>query len=479
MKESAKFYSSLGLLILLNVIIKPIWIFGIDRQVQNTVGTSIYGIYFSLLNLSIVFSFLLDLGFTSYLNRQLAAKDHTVQHNIASFLLVKIMFAIFYLALLYGVAIMTGVKRLDILLYTALIQVATSFFIFLRTIITANQRFSIDAWLSVLDKTVMILLCGSFLYFPWITGNITIERFLIFQVACTFLAVTAALLILFKLKLNPFIRTGHLAAITVFKKVMPFALVILLMSTHNRLDGFLLERMNGNGAHEAGLYAASFRLLDAANMIGYLLASFLLPYISRQWSEGRNVQTVILMNRHFIFSYSIVIVCVCIFLAPWIQQILYHHTDYRSAEILQWCMPALLGYSLTYVYGTVLTATGHIAVLNYITLAAVLLNILLNLFLIPSLGARGCCIAALLSQGMAGIAAMLFVDRKLKNNIHVRSLLIYIFTGLVLCCFLYIGRDWPGKLLLIIVSGMIATGILIATRLLDLREWRSIIKNRG
>lgn len=478
MKESAKFYSSLGLLILLNVIIKPIWIFGIDRQVQNTVGTSVYGIYFSLLNLSIVCSFLLDLGFSSYLNRQLAAKDNAIQHNIASFLLIKVVFAIGYLALLYCVALITGVKRFDILLYTALIQIAISFFIFLRTIITANQRFAIDAWLSVLDKTAMILLCGSFLYFPWIMGHITIERFLLFQVGCTFLAVTAALLILFKLRLNPFLRNGRLAAGAVFRNVFPFALVILLMSTHNRLDGFLLERMNDNGAHEAGLYAASFRLLDAANMIGYLLASFLLPYISRQWSEGRSVHAVILMNRHFIFSYSIVIVCTSIFLAPWIQQTLYHHTDYRSVEILQWCMPALLGYSLTYVYGTVLTATGHIAALNYITLAAVLLNTLLNLCLIPSMGAKGCCIAAFISQGVAGIAAMLFADRKLKNNIHVRSLLIYIFTGLVLCCFLYIGRDWPGKLLLIIVAGMITTGILIATRLLNLREWRRIIKNR-
>ena len=49
MKGPSGFYSSLGLLVLLNAIIKPLWIFAIDRQVQNVVGTENYGVYFSLL----------------------------------------------------------------------------------------------------------------------------------------------------------------------------------------------------------------------------------------------------------------------------------------------------------------------------------------------------------------------------------------------------------------------------------------------
>ena len=59
MKETSRFYSSLGLLIILNAIVKPIWIFGIDREVQNEVGAAAYGAYFSVFNLSIVLSFLL------------------------------------------------------------------------------------------------------------------------------------------------------------------------------------------------------------------------------------------------------------------------------------------------------------------------------------------------------------------------------------------------------------------------------------
>ncbi len=90
MKESRHFYSSLTLLLLLNILIKPIWIFAIDRQVQNVVGTSEYGTYFSLLNFSMVLSFLLDWGVTSYFNRQLASDPQGFEAYAGKFFFIKL-----------------------------------------------------------------------------------------------------------------------------------------------------------------------------------------------------------------------------------------------------------------------------------------------------------------------------------------------------------------------------------------------------
>jgi len=44
-----KFITNLALVIFLNLLVKPFWIFGIDRTVQNVVGAESYGLYFSLL----------------------------------------------------------------------------------------------------------------------------------------------------------------------------------------------------------------------------------------------------------------------------------------------------------------------------------------------------------------------------------------------------------------------------------------------
>ncbi|MDP2888396.1 MAG: polysaccharide biosynthesis protein, partial [Bacteroidota bacterium] len=67
-----KFITNLLLLLFLNVLIKPFWIFGIDLTVQNMVGDESYGLYFSLLNFSMILNIFLDLGITSYNNKNIA-----------------------------------------------------------------------------------------------------------------------------------------------------------------------------------------------------------------------------------------------------------------------------------------------------------------------------------------------------------------------------------------------------------------------
>src|SRR5687767_13974850 len=110
MKETNRFYSSLSLLVLLNAIVKPLWIFAIDRQVQNEVGVSVYGSYFSVFNLSLVLYFLLDLGLTAYFNRQLSARDMTITARAGSFVFVKLVFALLYAIIIFSIAFLTGIK---------------------------------------------------------------------------------------------------------------------------------------------------------------------------------------------------------------------------------------------------------------------------------------------------------------------------------------------------------------------------------
>lgn len=471
MKETSRFYSSLGLLILLNAVVKPLWIFGIDRQVQNEVGLTDYGTYFSILNLSIVLSFLLDFGLTYYYNRQLAANDKKFINNAGNFIFLKLLFAVVYAVVIATIAIVAGIRRWDIVLSVVLIQVLTSMFVFFRAIITSQQWFKVDAWLSVLDKLLMIFLCGIFLYVPSLLGYMSIDRFLLLQIGCTALAVMTAIIILLR-------RSFHFSfkklwpQRNVFKASLPYAVIILLMAFHARIDGFLIERISG--PEEAGKYAAAYRLLDAANMVGYLFASFLLPYIARNWSEKKSIENVVLNVRHFLLVFSITVSCLVFFLAPWVQQVLYHHSGTDSIQILQWCLPALIGYSLVQVYGTVMTATGHIVAFSYITFTSIVINVVVNIVFIPSWGAKGSCLAALISQTFSGVATMWYVKQKLKINIDLRSILIYIFIAAIVCGLLFVTGDWlVGKWLVLTVTGAIVLLMLRITKLFDLRTWRN------
>lgn len=474
MKETSRFYSSLSLLIVLNAIVKPVWIFGIDREVQNEVGAIAYGAYFSVFNLSIVLSFLHDWGLTTFYNRQLSARNENLTGNAGSFIFLKILLSLLYAAIVFLFAFISGIDRWEIVAYVVLTQALASMFVFLRAIITSQQWFYTDAWLSVLDKLLMILVCIPFLYFPSLYGSISIQRFLQLQLSCTALAMLITLLILLVKKFH-FSFKKLWPEKQLFKTALPFAIIVLLMSFHTRFDGFLLERISG--AAEAGKYAGAYRLLDAANMIGFLFASFLLPFIARHHNDGNVTTNVILNVRHLLMVFSITVSAVAIFLAPWIQQTLYHHNDPGYIEVLQWCVPALIGYSLVQVYGTVMTATGHIVAFSYITLVSVIINVLINILLIPSLGAKGSCLAALISQLFCGVTTMVYTRRKLQVPVDNRSCLIYIFTGGLVCAFLYAAKSWPvSNWMIMLIAGMIALFILWITKLVDLKTWKISVR---
>lgn len=477
MKESSRFYSSLGLLIILNIIIKPLWIFGIDRQVQNTVGTELYGTYFSLLNFSIVFSFLLDWGLTNFFNRQIAARQENLIEKAGSFLFIKLIFSLVYAVIVFGVAYLTGVKQWEILGSVIAIQILTSIFVFLRSIITAQQWFTTDAWLSVLDKGLMILLCGSFIYYPSVAGKITIDKFLLIQIICTAIAVLCVMMVLLRRKVLLSLHLHSFISRKLFLSALPFGLIVVLMSAHYRLDGFLLERIHPSGAYEAGLYAGAYRLLDASNMIGFLLVSFLLPFLARQWSLKKSIGEMVINSRHFLLLFSLLIITTAIFLAPWIQETLYYNADAKAIDILEWCLPALAGYSLVHIYGTVMTAGCQVVQFCKIIFFSLVLNIILNLLLIPGYGAKGCCIAALISQLLCGIISMMYVQKRSGINIHYRSLLMYIFIGAILSGFYFIGRDWEiSKWLLISGAGIITLTLAVVLKLFDIRNWKNILQ---
>jgi hypothetical protein len=50
-----RFLANLILFVLVNLLVKPISLFAVDAGFQNTLGHEEYGVYFSLLNFSLLF----------------------------------------------------------------------------------------------------------------------------------------------------------------------------------------------------------------------------------------------------------------------------------------------------------------------------------------------------------------------------------------------------------------------------------------
>jgi O-antigen/teichoic acid export membrane protein len=462
--KSLQFFKGLSWLIFLNLLVKPVWLFFIDRQVQNIVGYEEYGKYFAILNLSYVLFFLSDAGLSNMLNQRMA---HHTPFNLVQLFRLKFFLLLFYFAVFCLLGWVTQLSNWKILLYVVGIQSLTSLLIFFRNVVTANQYFTADAWISIIDKSLMILFCGSIIYSSFF-GNISLLLFLRIQLVCTALAVIVSLLFILSKKLITVANEENV--VMILKKVAPFASIILLMSMHYRLDGFLLERIHPHGAMEAGIYASAYRLLDASNMVGYLASSFLVAFIARHLKEKELLQDAIFNTRHILMFCAVGVTTFVIVFASWLQQLLYHTNGHYNALVMQLCMAAFPGYCMVHVYGSVLTGAAKFKSFITILVLSVAVNILLNLGLIPYYGAAGCCISAIVSQYFCGLATFFVSAKALSISFNSKSIMVYLFTALVLFLFFYFGKNAVVNIWLILGVAISFSLLLLITQLSFFRK---------
>ena len=314
-------------------------------------------------------------------------------------------------------------------------QFLVSFTLYLRSNITALQFFRTDSLLSVLDRSLMILICSLLLYTNILGGQFSIQWFVYAQTISYIITAVITFAIVLQ-KAGRFKIRFDLKFFFVFlRKSYPYALLILLMALYNRIDSVMLERLlDGTTGHEqAGIYAQAFRLLDAVSMFGALVAGLLLPNFSKMIKAREPIGDVVKLSFTLLMIPAIVIAVSSVYYDVEIMSLLYTSNTAFSADILGILMIGFVGIASTYIFGTLLTANGSMRQLNIMAFFGVLLNVGLNLILIPRMQAYGSAYASLTTQLFTGAAQLILalVIFKLKPRFSY-VLRIFIFTVVVI-----------------------------------------------
>lgn len=430
LQQAKPFFSSLAVLIALNLLVKPVWVFGIDRPVQNAVGLEIYGQYFALLNLCLVLQFLLDLGITPYFSRQASSNVQGATALASQAFAIKLLLSIGYTITVFAVAAATGSQSWRLITMLVIMQVMNTYLLLLRAYLASAQQFTADAWVSVTDKIFVIGAAGLMLLYPGISGGITIHRFVAIQIGGIALSILLAVLLLFRYNRGLLLLRFRVPESSILLASLPFALNIFFMTALMRADGFLLSRLSPARDYDAGVYAAAFRLTDAVNMVGYLLAGFLLPYVARHWPDRDRVSYVVRTCRSFLLLLAVVVSVGGWFFADLINQLLYHRQEPLVADVIRILILCLPPLAMIQIYGTQLTATGHIKTFMRVSALFAALNILLNLLLAPRYGPVGAAWVALGTQALYAAGLSYLAVKRTGLPFHRKDL--FLFMGLAL-----------------------------------------------
>jgi len=443
--------------------------------VQNRVGEAMYGYYFSLFNFAFILNILLDLGITNYNNRSIARDHSRLGPYLESIIPIKFMLSILYAVIVFATGAIIGYSELQFRLLAILVinQFLSSFILYLRSNISGIQLFRTDSLLSMLDRTLMILINSVLLWTNFTSSPYRIEWFVYSQT----ISYTITLLIVFLILMR---HSGRLQlkfrlheVLPVLRRSYPFAILILLMSFFNRADSVIIERLLPDGKEQAGIYAQSFRVLDAFSQFAVLFSALLLPMFSKMLKTGEKTGGLIRISASLLLAVSISVAIAGIFFNEEIIELMYHEVRANSAQIFSILMTGFVFISISYIYGTLLTANRNLKQLNIIAAITVLLNLSLNFLLIPEMKTTGAAIASLSSQAFYAVGQIVIAHRKIKPDIEVKMYLRMILFIILISVSAYIFNqffEWVPAFLLFaamcillsIVTGIIRPGEILS-----------------
>ncbi|MEM6394919.1 MAG: oligosaccharide flippase family protein [Bacteroidota bacterium] len=408
-----RFLSYALLVLFLNFTVKGTYLLVVEREVQNVLPPGEYGLYFSLFNLSLLFLVVADFGLQPFNNRQLSQNRHLLAKYFPYFIGLKLILLLVFMAALLTAGLILGYNSptLGLLTIVGLNIALGSLLLFLRTNLSGLGFYRLDSWVSIVDKTLMILLVGSLLT---ITPELmSVHAFALAQTISLTLACLLVVLLLWSRLKRRLPKFKKAVWLNIMRRAWPYALAIVLMAAYTRIDAVMIERLLTDGELQADHYAAAYRLLDAVNMGGFLLAGLLLPMFARLLGQNKSVSPLLRTAAPLAITGATTISMVLVITSGPVTSFLYDFADARTALILAWLIPAFVAFCGNYIYGSLCTAAALLGPMNRIFTIGVLINFVGNLIVLPKYGAVGCAAVTTITQTFITTALILLAHRRL------------------------------------------------------------------
>ena len=466
-----KFLTNIFILLALNLLIKPFWILGVDRAVQNSVGNFQYGIYANLFGFSLLFVVFLDFGINNFTSTTIAKDHDAINQQFSTLFPVKIFLSIVYFLVTLLVGFIYGFRGNDLFLLAVMLvnQILAFFILYFRSNVSGLQYFRTDAILSVIDRTLMIVFCSLIIWSS--LTNITIETFVYAQTIGYVFSTIICFLILKPHLSHIHFNIDKAVLKKLFKDAYPFALLALIMTFYTRLDIILIKKIFPNGDIENGIYAKANRLLEASNMLAAMVASMLLSLFAKIISQKDELQKMVKTSMSIMIAPATMLAIFCSMYKVEIMNILYKNILDESSEVFGIVIFSFIPMCTIYIFGTLLTANGNLKILNIIVTIALIINVCLNVFLIPMYGAYGAAIAAICTHSFVALFSLIYSKKILELNISLLTIGQYLFFAFAFSLILFFIHQSEIKILLsLAISGLVGLLLMFISGILNFRS---------
>ena len=373
------------------------------------------GGYFVAIALTNLIAILTELGIQNPLIREMTLHPQQTRHYLGNALIVRVILSI----VAYGIMIISGIWLypsiiVKMIVFLGLAEIANSLAQLYRCVFRAHEEMKYEALTVIAERGAFLVIGGGAILRGY--GLVPICQVML-AASCINLILSVGLT---RLRFTPLrFQPSRETVKVLMRQALPFAVGNLFNLLYFRVDAIMLSKLSSEGVDANTWYGLAYTIVNAFTILpGAFMMGAMFPVLSRAWEreKGRFPGAYTFGMRWMVLSGFPLAVGLSL-LSPEITAVLF--PTYTPSEVgkiataLQWLSWAGGLIFVTTAVQAVLRATDKRRAFSVLMGATALLNICLNIYLIPRYSHVGAAKAMVMSEAFLLIFGIGYISRNI------------------------------------------------------------------
>jgi O-antigen/teichoic acid export membrane protein len=358
-------------------------------------GSEQWGAFSYAISLGALFMIFSDVGISSLLTREISKQKEDQDKYIATSTIIKITISILSFLLMIFIAPLFATENLsrEIIFLVATILVFDGFREYLFALNRGKEKMENEVSIKIITSLLLIF----FTYF-FLLQKSDVRSLALGYAIGSFLGFAYAFILFRKYFKNIWQNFSSKIVRPILADAWPFAFFAILGAIMMNTDSVMIGLIKNES--EVGFYATSQRIVFFLYILPNLISISLLPSLSKKLEEQEELKNIVSSSIKFINMLLIPAILIVFLSGTQIVEFLFGSEYAPTGSILKistfsliFIFPAMIMNSVIFMFNK------HKHIIR-ITIIGAILNILINLLLIPKYGGIGASLATLFSQGI-------------------------------------------------------------------------------
>lgn len=382
--------------------------------IARNLGDVTFGKYSFAFAFTSLFAVFADFGLSTLTIREIARNREYAGKYLGNISLIKLL-----LSIITGIFIVISINLLDYpsdtilaVYFAGAYVIVNSFSQFFRAFFRAFEKMEYEAVTRITERILLFIAVASMLHFGYGLVPI-ISVFFIVSVFNFFVTIVLVL----KRFVKPSYDIDPKLWKEIIKEALPFGLTAVFVVIYFKIDTIMLSIMINDAT--VGWYNAAYNIVDGLIfVIAGSLTGALYPLMSNHYKSSNKIKEVFTKSFRLLFFVGVVVALIVTAFSDKIIFIIYGAEYANSVMALKILIWAFFIICISTVSSTLLNSAGKQKIVAIGTCLGAILNISLNLVLIPRYSLEGAAFATVITE-VFGFLIYFYYVMKIINPDHV------------------------------------------------------------